>query len=252
MSAEDAPAVIRFRRRWVAVGCSHGAHISAAAERAVHAFIADYKPHLIIHLGDWCDTPAFRAGYRGEDDADVAADLLAGVGFLERLRPHILFHGNHDERPYRWLRNRDPIKQYAAQQLVAAFNEMAGRLKMRVVEYAGMQPRCWMPIGGTLFGHGSLFNVNATRDHAEAFGRPVVHAHTHTQAQQAARQAGSPTGYSVGCMADIPSMGYAQNRRQTLAWQHGLAYGEHGEDWCEVSLKLLGTEGGPSWAAMDR
>ena len=58
--------------RFVVAGDSHGDQVDAETERALFAFIADFKPQLRIHAGDNWD---FRNLRRGASDDEKAHSL---------------------------------------------------------------------------------------------------------------------------------------------------------------------------------
>jgi hypothetical protein len=80
-----------------------------------------------------------------------------------------------------------------------------------------------------------MYNEMAIRDHAETFGNTVL-AHLHRAGSATGRRSDHPTAYCVGTLANIPSMAYANTRRSTLAWQHGLVYGEYNDERCHCWL----------------
>lgn len=80
-----APSITRKWKRLLAVGCSHGIHADSRAIEAVIKFREDYKPETCVHLGDFCDTAAFRAGARGTNDESepIQPDVDGGLDFLK-------------------------------------------------------------------------------------------------------------------------------------------------------------------------
>lgn len=229
-------------RRWLAVSCSHGHLINKKAAEAVVKFKNEYKPHVCLHLGDFIDADAFRAGaIRNGEGSDIIGDLVYGLEFLRRLEPTTIFQGNHEDRLYRLLsESKSELVQYAAGDVVNKIEGMVQELKADYVPYAGMSnPASYRELGGTLFTHGYAFGMMAARDHVESNGRPVVMGHIHKIAAQPGRLPGAPMGYAVGCLCDIPAMQYAKSRRETGTWDHGLAYGEFTDTWCSVTLMRI-------------
>ncbi len=210
---------IRRGRRLMAVGCSHGAHISRAADDYVCSFAQDFMPHHRLHLGDAFDTTAFRRGARGTADgaSSVGADISAGEAFLRRYEPTVLFMGNHEDRPYNLCGDPCALIQKAAMAMVKELESLCAELHAQMVPYAGTtDPRSWLLFGDTLAGHGFMYNEMATRDHVEMMrGHNVIHAHNHKCGMQPGRVLGAPTGYSVGTLATIPAMAYAKAKRAT-------------------------------------
>jgi predicted phosphodiesterase len=71
---------IKKWKKWLAVGCSHGAEIDPEARKAVLIFKERWKPDKTLHLGDFIDLSAFRAGaVRDSNDSDHAADVAGDL-----------------------------------------------------------------------------------------------------------------------------------------------------------------------------
>ena len=217
-------------KKWLAVGCSHGAEIDPEARKAVLTFKERWKPDTTIHLGDFIDMSAFRAGaIRDSDDADhaedIAGDLMAGIEFLHELRPQHILCGNHEARLWRYRESPNAILAYAANLTIHKIEEAARKLKSTLTPYG---IREYVQLGDTKFVHGSMFNVSAIRDHAETYGN-VVLAHLHRVGWERARNIDGASGYCVGMLANF-DMAYAATRRATLAWSQGFAYGHYKPD----------------------
>lgn len=217
-------------KKWMAVGCSHGAEIDPEARKAVLTFKERWKPDTTIHLGDFIDMSAFRAGaIRDSDDsdhaADIAGDLMAGIEFLHELRPQHILCGNHEARLWRLRESPNAILAYAANLTIHKIEETARALKATLTPYG---IREYVQLGDHKFVHGSMFNVSAIRDHAETYGN-VVLAHLHRVGWERARNIDGASGYCVGMLANF-DMAYAATRRATLAWSQGFAYGFYKPD----------------------
>lgn len=109
-------AIVRSWKKFVACGCSHGELADPAALNEIVKFNADFKPDKRIHLGDFCDTTAWRSGAKGTKDegACVADDIGAGLTFLERYEPTLVFNGNHEARLYRFAKSPNALLSHAA------------------------------------------------------------------------------------------------------------------------------------------
>lgn len=235
--------------RLIGVGCSHGHLCNEGVQREVLDLCERWKPKIRVHLGDFLDLAAFRSGARGTNDeaADVSADLKAGFGFLQAYRPTMLFMGNHEDRLYNFQNSPNAIKALCAGAVFKDLYKMRDSLRFRLVEKYGVrEEESWVDIGNSRWMHGFMYSENATRDHAEAFAAPygsLAHAHTHRPDMSRGRRYDSPTGYCVGTLADIPAMGYAKTRRQTLAWGHAAIIGETNHK--ETRLWLINGGNGP-------
>jgi predicted phosphodiesterase len=227
----------------MAVSCTHGHLADPRATKAMLAFRKAYAPQIVLHLGDFVDMAALRAGARRDaDDPDraesMADDLLAGLSFLRELEPTTIHLGNHEDRLCGLAHSGNAVVSYAAGQVLARIDDAAKEMKAKVVPYAGLRPEACTQLGDTLFLHGTLYNVSAARDHAEALGMSCVFGHTHRVAQEQGRCQRPVVGYNIGCGIDL-SVGYAKGRRQTLGWAHGFAYGEASDNACVVNLVTL-------------
>jgi len=209
----------------MAVGCSHGALIDPKAESAVLRFKRAFKPRRVFHLGDWCDTAAFRLGAKGTPDEgeDIDPDIQAGFDFLVKLGATDCTMGNHDERPWRFLKSPNAIVKKAAAEVVTDINDF---MKLHNIRWVNTwSNRSWIKAYGFKWMHGYMYNENVARDHAEAHGN-VVFAHAHTAMLQKGRRDDNPTGVCVGTLSNIPAMEYAKSRRKTLSWSQAIVYGE--------------------------
>jgi hypothetical protein len=223
-------------KKWMAVGCSHGAEIDPEARKAVLSFKERWKPDTTIHLGDAIDLSAFRAGaVRDSNDsdhaADVMADLSAGIEFLHELRPQHILCGNHEARLWKFSKSPNALLAYAANMTISKLEDTAKSLKATLTPYG---IRHSVTLGGTKFIHGYMYNISAIRDHAETYG-DVVLAHLHRVGWERARNFDGNSGYCVGMLANF-DMPYANARRATFGWSQGWAYGHYNDKTCTVNL----------------
>ena len=224
-----ATAVVRKWKRLLAVGCSHGIHADPKAISAVLKFRESYKPDTCVHLGDFCDTAAFRSGAKGTGDESepVQPDIDGGLDFLEKLRPTLVFAGNHEDRLYRLATSSNAIIAHCSQAVLDEISRTCKKLRAELVPWTGIEQG--RMLGGYRFMHGVFYSENAIRDHAEAYGN-VVHAHTHRAGVSKGRRSDNPTGYCVGTLTRRASMDYAKGRRSTMAWSAGFLWGEYTDD----------------------
>lgn len=215
--------------RWervLAVGCSHGTFANPDALRAVLRFRDAWKPKHRIHLGDAYDSTAFRTGAIGGKDSDctesIHDDITNGARFLSDFKPTVFCLGNHEHRLVRLSEHFNEIIAMAAQATLERMMDAIGDAP--IIPYT-VHKTGWYQLGGFKFGHGHLYGENYLRDTAETWGNTVV-AHAHRAGAAKGRRSDSPTAFGVGTLADIPAMGYASGRRSTLAWSHGLVWGE--------------------------
>jgi hypothetical protein len=227
--------ITRKWKRLLAVGCSHGDKIDPIARAAILNFKEHWKPHTTIHLGDFVDTAAFRAGAKGTSDESepISPDFQAGLDFLKDLRPQLVFCGNHEARLWRLRCHHNAIISQLSNDLIERIRTRVALCKADLVE--DWSVRAFRTVGNYKFGHGYMFGENACRDHAEAHGN-IVFAHTHRAGMAKGRRDDSPTGYCVGTLSNIPNMDYAGARRATLSWAGGFVWGEYTSDRCVLWL----------------
>ncbi len=235
--------ITRKWRKFLACGCSHGHLADPRATGAILKFRQAWKPDQVWHLGDAVDLAAMRAGAQRDPDSgdraqDMQDDLLAGLGFLQELEVTKYFLGNHEDRLHRLAHSPNAVVSYAAGAVLGHMADAMRKLKAEIVPYAGLRPEACRQLGDTLFLHGSLYNMQAARDTAEALSSNCVFVHTHKVAVERARTQKPFTGYNAGCSVRL-DVEYAKNNRSTLSWCHGFAWGEYTDNYCIVRLEQL-------------
>lgn len=234
-------------KRFVAIGCSHGALADPAALKAVLGFCGRFKPHTRVHLGDFLDMAAFRSGAKGTHDeaVSISDDLVHGLNFLREYRPTKLLNGNHEIRLWKDADHHNEILARAAQSVIVEIRTLANKLKCEYLESYNIN-KSWLTLGDYRLIHGWLFSENALRDHVEHFGNLIM-AHLHTPGQVAGRRVDNPRGFCAGTLADIEKMTYAHQRRATARWAPGLVYGEYSDTECFPHLTQCEPGGANNW-----
>lgn len=227
-----------INQRWhkaVLTGCPHGNFACPVAQDNVMAIVEDFRPDVRVCLGDLLDLAALRSGAHGTADehASLEDDYNSGVEWLRRYRPTHRCHGNHDHRIYKLLNDRRAVLSRLAQLVVADIEAVDAENHTEVRPYH--MRRGWFQFGDTLAGHGWMYNEQALRDHAETFGKCVI-AHLHVPHMSSGRTLKPTPAWCVGTLADPDRLDYAQTRRNTLRWAHGLVQLEYTETQCEVRL----------------
>ena len=222
----------------MAVGCSHGNRANQDALAAVLLFRDLYKPDEVIHLGDAYDLASLRAGALtnpAEFDAadDYLDDIERGREFLDALRPTVFILGNHDQRAIKFMHHHNTVVRGFAEAIWSKMIEPIERHCRVKILYHDVLPRSWYKLGGFSWGHGLLYSENFLRDTAETWGNTVV-AHAHRAGMATGRRNDNPVCLSPGTLADAPCMDYALRRRGTLAWSHGIVFGEYTDDSAQL------------------
>ena len=231
--------VNRKWRKFVAIGCTHGALIHKRAEKAALAFIDDYKPETRVHGGDWTDQTAWRSGAAGTPDetANIELDLRAGIRFVESMRATHLLNGNHDRRIYKNLASPNAIVAHAAGCILNEMRSMVNRLGCGWIETYDIRKSHFL-LGNTRVCHGWMYGLAATRQHADALGN-VIFFHTHRLNQEHGRRLDRPLGTNGGYLADEDKLEYSHGRVATLAHQHGLVFGEYSDTECKTWIAKI-------------
>lgn len=229
--------VVKSWKRVLVVGCSHGKHIDPAARKAVLDFKARFKPQRVVHLGDFCDTAAFRSGCKGTADESerIEPDIDGGLTFLAETGTTDVLCGNHEDRLWHMAHSPNAVVSYAAMKAIEGIREHCRKRRATLIEYAGTFQK--IQIGNFALLHGYMYGENAIRDHAEAHGN-VIHAHTHRPGIATGRRDDHPIGICVGTLTARRGMEYAKSRRATLSWGQGFAWGEYCDNFATFNLCL--------------
>jgi predicted phosphodiesterase len=199
----------------------------------IEQYIADYKPHAVISIGDIFD---FRNLRRGADDAErsesMREDVEAGKDLINRFKFTHVCLGNHDQRLWDEAeQGKGLVKEYC-QRGVEDIEYQFRKHKTSWVPYSihkGIQ------LGPAYFVHGFRCNIHAAKSTAEDHAKPnrtIFFGHTHSVSHYKA--VNGTQCYNVGCACDL-DMEYARRRPNTLRWEHSFAAGEihptHVETW---------------------
>lgn len=208
-------------QRFVCGADSHGDMIHAPTARAFLEFVADFKPSIKIHAGDFLDLRALRKGASEEDRQDgLTADVEMGLDFMARYKPTHTLRGNHDERLWDTA-DRSPNAQ---------LREYCKLLRDRVIDSLGdvpLLPYCKrqgvLRFGSLKIIHGFHSGIYAARQAALVYGS-VLMGHTHTIDHAPIPGIERRMGRVIGalCQLDMP---YNRAQANTLRQAHGWAYG---------------------------
>ena len=205
----------------------HGDHQNREAVQVLLKFCEQYKPDIKIFGGDLFDFRAIRRNASKAEQSDsMAADVEAGMEFLDLFQPNIFLRGNHDERIWDVARTTDNgLVRDAAEMGIKDITKKVRSIKCRMIPYDSRIGT--YRLHGLVFIHGFHAGLYATKKHAEVYAPPggcVLHGHTHSIQSASIARLGSAEGRAVGCLADLNP---EYNRHQTarLMHQHGFAYG---------------------------
>lgn len=192
---------------------------------AIEQFMPDFKPDILIYLGDQLDLKIIRDWQEGKIRKIEGKRIIEDYkGFDKILTKHIelcgkpqiiFFEGNHEERLERYLDynpNWEGMLEYS----------IYLRFKERNIKFIPFG-KTWN-IGKLYFTHGPYVIEHHAKKVVKAYGRSVIYGHTHTfQAHTDV----SPidvhdvhTATSIGCLCS-KNPDYMKNRPS--AWVHGFA-----------------------------
>ncbi|MEY5012426.1 MAG: hypothetical protein RLY69_141 [Verrucomicrobiota bacterium] len=212
-------------KKFIVAADNHGGLVSAEAMRKFLAFADDWKPHHRIHLGDLWDFSPLRRGASPEEKADgISEDYQAGLEFLDAYRPNFLTLGNHDDRI--WMHSTrcadGMLREHCAKLAEASEEEFKKRKIAWVPYHVGKFLR--MPEGGPKLIHGFRATMYPAKAHFENWGA-CLHGHVHKPDTYTARHIDGEASFSVGCLANINALSYADRTPAKLAWRNGWLYG---------------------------
>jgi predicted phosphodiesterase len=212
-------------KRFLVAADNHGSLVCKDAMKKLLDFAATWKPHYRIHLGDVWDFAPLRRGASQEEKADgIAEDYKEGLRFLDAFKPTHLTLGNHDDRIWMVSTNgADGILRERCADLASASEREFEKRKIQWVPYhVGKSLR--LPEGGPRLIHGFRSTMYPAKAHAEHWGECLV-GHVHKPDTYAMRHADGGQAFSLGCMADIGALSYADRHAAKLGWRNGFLFG---------------------------
>jgi hypothetical protein len=213
--------------RFIAIADNHGDMIDPETERALFAFMADFKPSVRVHLGDNFD---FRNLRKGASDDEKAASLeddwAMGSDFLRRFfdggkRKHFL-RGNHDERIYHFGDSATGLLRDYARDGIKRLESIVKRAGAEMLPYHVRKGI--LKLGSLKCLHGYAAGLNASQVHARVY-RNCIFGHIHSIASAPVESDDGPQeARCIGaiCQIDMP---YNSTRTATLRQDNGWAYG---------------------------
>ncbi len=214
-------------KRFVFASDLHGDVQDHETVGKLYKFLDIWQPDVTIFGGDLFDFRNIRRGAGAAEKQDsMAADVEAGLEFLQRYQPKVLLLGNHDKRLWD-VANYDThgIVQDYAKQGVKDIENRCRKLKCKVIGYKS--DRGFYDLGKLRFIHGFAAGIYATKKHAEIYspeGGCVLHGHTHTISHHIIPRVNGGQGRAVGCLAQL-DMPYNIAQPARIMHQHGWAYG---------------------------
>lgn len=212
-------------KKFMVVADNHGNLICEKAKKKALSFMKTWKPDYRVHLGDFIDLSPLRRGASIEEKADgIADDVRMGMEFLQEYKPHYLTIGNHDDRlALHSTHCADGMLRERCTEYWHTLEDEFKKLKIKTCPYH-VSRYLRLPEGGPKFLHGFRATVSPARSTHENWG-PSISGHVHKPDMYTARHIEGESSYTVGCLADIDQMTYADRTPAKLAWRNGFLYG---------------------------
>lgn len=212
-------------KRFLVAADNHGGLVDEEATRKFLDFADTWKPHHRIHLGDLWDFSPLRRGASQEDKADgIADDYIAGLDFLDRFKPNFLTLGNHDDRIWQGAaHSADGIMRERCAELA---DKSEAEFRKRKITWCAYHVGKYlqMPEGGPKLIHGFRSTLYPARAHHDNWGA-CLHGHVHKPDEYVARHIDGSMAFSVGCLANLDKLSYADRTPAKLGWRNGWLYG---------------------------
>lgn len=204
----------------------HGDRMQGNVVNGFLKFVDDFKPKLRIFGGDIWDFRAIRMGADKEEKLhSMRTDFEAGMGFLERYKPHVITLGNHDQRLFDivekdGLHKTGPLVDYAGE-LIERFEKLAAKLGTAVLPYD--KRKGVYSHKGLKFAHGFSQGSEAASNMARIYGN-ILFGHGHSIDEASEPGTRPRVARMVGCLCDL-NLTYNRSQLGTLRQRHGWAYG---------------------------
>lgn len=212
-------------KRFMAIADNHGALGCPKAIRKALSFMATWKPHYRIHLGDVWDFTPLRSQATQEERADgIADDYRMGWELLDAYKPTHLTLGNHDDRV--WMNVEKRSDGVLRERCIQLASEAEAEFLRRKIIFAPYTVKSYLrlPEGGPKLIHGFRSTMYPAKAHFEHWG-PCLHGHVHKPDEYVARHIDGGMAFSVGCLADLPRLTYSNRQPAKLGHRNGFLYG---------------------------
>jgi predicted phosphodiesterase len=232
------------------VGDNHGDKVDLRCRDALFDFKSDFKPNVLVHLGDAWDYGSLRRGASAEEKSEHGkADHDEGKAFLKeffkgKAEKHFVW-GNHDMRP---LDNAESTVGVMREHCENVFEDQMRTLRQCKVKdtdlfYDSRNGVC--EIYPFRFVHGYASAENAAKQHATMYGGKfpaVIAGHNHYSQYWREASLDTKEGWSCPCMCDLDP-DYARKNKRKLRHNTGWMYGWYDkEDYQLFTVEKRGNQ----------
>jgi len=212
-------------KKFLVAADNHGSLVCEKAKKKILEFAKTWKPNYKVHLGDLWDFGCLRRNASPDERADgISDDYQMGLEFLDAFKPGYLTLGNHDDRI--WMHSTsctDGMLREHCSNLAKIAEEEFRKRKIKWVPYH-VSKYLQLPEGGPKLIHGFKSSVNSAKAHHDGWGS-CLHGHVHAPGTYVARHIDGGMSCSVGCLADIDQMTYADRYQAKHGWRQGFLFG---------------------------
>jgi len=211
---------------FVIVGDNHGVEQHTPSVNSLFKFMDDFKPEIVVHLGDNWNFDQLRRGARDDEQADsLKDDWAAGCEFFKRFfkygkKRHFL-RGNHDERLWYLRKNTTGLVRDYAEDGIKRIESMAKQHNVKMLPYDSREGV--LRLGHLKAIHGFHHGVNAAKQHANVYGN-VAYGHTHSDDIYRTPGLELREAVNVPCLVKF-NLDYMKSKTGILRWVHGWCYG---------------------------
>lgn len=219
-------------RTFIAIADPHGDMLDEVTSKALKSFMADFKPHTRLHLGDAFDFRNLRKGASDdekaaslEDDWNMGKDFMRE--FFDGGKENHFLRGNHDERLWHFANSATGLLRDYAMDGIKRLEAIVKQSKAKMLPYHVRDGV--LRIGSLKAVHGYAHGLNAAQVHARVF-RNCIFGHIHSIVSAPVESDDGPMearGIGALCQIDMP---YNSTRTATLRQENGWAYGHLFED----------------------
>lgn len=214
----------------------HGAYQDTKANAAFFKFIEHYKPQLRIAGGDIFDFKQLRSKASDVDKGEsMKHDVDEGTLWLEKLKPTVWLHGNHDERLWDTAeRAKEGVIKDYANEGINNLDKLCRKMDCQQIKYDIDINFYQLGASNVRVTHGFHHGKYAARMATQDFGCSIIQGHGHNIQYSSSTGMGQTFGMMGGCLCN-KNPEYAKSFVQRRAWRHGWVYGvvsgKHVEVW---------------------
>lgn len=191
-------------------------------------FARDFKPDLVVLLGDFLDFDYFstfdfpvRRVTELPGDMKQSSELLSRLQSFSKVDTIHYLGGNHEHRFYKCVN-----KQLPALEGVLDFERMLHNKVLGTIKYYDYKTK--IKVNDTFFTHDfKRYGKNAIRQSLEKYQVPFVQGHLHKAQTESIRVNGKVIrGHCAGWLGDPSKVTYKEPWDADMDYQLGFMYGE--------------------------